>query len=68
MNLLVETPGRVVVAVEASKTAALKQTAGDIPLTHLGTTGGDALIINDVEISLDELRIAHTSTFQKLFG
>jgi phosphoribosylformylglycinamidine synthase len=68
MNLLVETPGRVVVAVEASKAAALKTTAGDIPLTYLGTTGGDALVINDVEISLDELRIAHTSTFQKLFG
>jgi phosphoribosylformylglycinamidine synthase len=68
MNLLVETPGRVVVAVEPAKVAALKKAAGAIPLTYLGTTGGDALVINDVEISLDELRIAHTSTFQKLFG
>jgi phosphoribosylformylglycinamidine synthase len=68
MNLLVETPGRVVVAVEASKATALKAAAGDIPLTYLGTTGGDALVINDVEISLAELRNAHTSTFQKLFG
>jgi len=68
MNLLVETPGRVVIAVEAAKAAALKQAAEDIPLTYLGITGGDALIINEVEILLDELRIAHTSTFQKLFG
>jgi phosphoribosylformylglycinamidine synthase len=68
MNLLVETPGRVVVAVEASKAAALKAAAGEIPLTYLGTTGGDALVINEVKISLDELRTAHTSTFQKLFG
>ena len=68
MNLLVETPGRVVVAVEASKAASLKAAVGDIPLTYLGTTGGDALVINDVEISLAELRTAHTSTFQKLFG
>ena len=68
LNLLVETPGRVVVAIEASKVAALKAAAGDIPLNHLGTTGGDALVINDVEISLAELRTAHTSTFQKLFG
>jgi phosphoribosylformylglycinamidine synthase len=68
MNLLVETPGRVVVAVEAAKAAVLKDAAGAIPLTYLGITGGDALIINEVEISLDELRIAHTSTFQKLFG
>jgi phosphoribosylformylglycinamidine synthase len=68
MNLLVETPGRVVVAVEPAKAAALTAAAGDIPLTYLGTTGGDALVINDVKISLDELRTAHTSTFQKLFG
>ncbi len=68
INLLVETPGRVVVAVEASKAAMLKEASGDIPLTYLGTTGGDSLIINDVEISLTELRTAHTSTFQKLFG
>jgi phosphoribosylformylglycinamidine synthase subunit PurL len=68
INLLVETPGRVVVAIEPAKAAALKAAAGDIALTHLGTTGGDALVINDVEISLAELRTAHTSTFQKLFG
>ena len=68
INLLVETPGRVVVAVEASKALMLKEAAGDIPLTYLGTTGGDSLIINDVEISLTELHTAHTSTFQKLFG
>ena len=68
INLLVETPGRVVVAIEPAKVAALKMAAGDIPLTHLGTTGGDALVINDVEISLAELRTAHTNTFQKLFG
>ena len=68
INLLVETPGRVVVAIEPAKAAALKTAAGDIPLTYLGTTGGDTLVINDVEISLAELRTAHTSTFQKLFG
>ena len=68
MNLLVETPGRVVVAIEPAKVAALKAAAGDIPLTYLGTTGGDALVVNDVEISLAQLRTAHTNTFQKLFG
>jgi phosphoribosylformylglycinamidine synthase len=68
INLLVETPGRVVVAIEPAKADALRGAAGDIPLTHLGTTGGGSLAINDVEISLAELRIAHTSTFQKLFG
>ena len=56
------------VAVEPSKVQALKDAAGNLPLTYLGTTGGDALVINDVNIPLEELRISHTSTFQKLFG
>ncbi|MFM9150963.1 MAG: phosphoribosylformylglycinamidine synthase II, partial [Candidatus Planktophila sp.] len=68
ITLLVETPGRVVVAIEPSKVQELKDAAGDLPLTYLGTTGGDALVINDVQIPLDELRTAYTSTFQKLFG
>ena len=68
VSLFVETPGRVVVAVEPGKVEALKKAAGDIPLTHLGATGGDALVVNDVVISLDELRKAHTATFEKLFG
>ena len=39
-----------------------------IPLSKLGTTGGDALVINDASIPLTELRTAHTETFKKLFG
>ena len=68
VSLFVETPGRVVVAVEPGKVEALKKAAGDIPLKHLGATGGDALVVNDVVILLDELRKAHTDTFEKLFG
>jgi phosphoribosylformylglycinamidine synthase len=68
VNLFVETPGRVVVAVEPGKVDALKKAAGSIPLTHLGVTGGDALAVNDTSISLNELRTAHTATFEKLFG
>jgi phosphoribosylformylglycinamidine synthase II len=68
--LVSETPGRVVVAVDPSQRTALKKEAAahDIALTHLGTTGGDKLVINGAEISLDELRIAHTQTLPKLFG
>jgi phosphoribosylformylglycinamidine synthase len=68
VSLFVETPGRVVVAVEPAQVASLKSAAGDIPLTYLGVTGGNALVVNDVSISLDELRKAHTATFEKLFG
>jgi len=68
--LISETPGRVVVAIDSSKANRLSELAKskDIKLYKIGTTGGDALVINDTVISLDELRKAHTETFTKLFG
>jgi phosphoribosylformylglycinamidine synthase len=68
--LISETPGRVVVAVDPSKAAALTALANrhSILITKIGTTGGDALEINSAKISLNELRQAHTSTFPRLFG
>ncbi len=70
ISLLSESPGRVIVAIEASKTDALSTLAAKyhIMLSKLGTTGGDSLIINEAVISLAELRTAHTATFPKLFG
>jgi len=68
--LLSETPGRVVVAVDVEKVSELQALAAkyDIALAQLGKTGGDSLVINDASISLDELHLAHTETFKKLFG
>ncbi|ASY16479.1 phosphoribosylformylglycinamidine synthase [Candidatus Planktophila sulfonica] len=70
LALLSETPGRVVVAIDPARTAALTSEAASqkIALTKIGTTGGDSLVINDAKISLVELRKAHTETFPKLFG
>ncbi len=70
LSLLSETPGRVVVAIDPSQTAALTNEAASqkIALTKIGTTGGDSLVINDAKISLVELRKAHSETFPKLFG
>jgi phosphoribosylformylglycinamidine synthase len=70
LSLLSETPGRVVVAIDPAQTAALTSEAASqkIALTKIGTTGGDSLVINDANISLVELRKAHTETFPKLFG
>ena len=70
MTLVSETPGRVAVAINVARSAELQALAKshDIPLMHIGTTGGDALVINDCAIALDELRKAHTETFKKLFG
>ena len=70
LTLLSETPGRVVVAIDPSQTAALTNEAASqkIALTKIGSTGGDSLVINDAKISLTELRTAHTETFPRLFG
>ncbi len=68
--LISESPGRVIVAINPSKAEALSALAAkyEIVLNKLGVTGGDLLTINSVVISLDELRLAHTSTFARLFG
>ncbi len=70
VELLSETPGRVIVAIEPSKKDALlaQATKAKISCTHIGTSGGDSLTINDSVISLSELRKAHTETFPRLFG
>jgi phosphoribosylformylglycinamidine synthase len=70
VSLISETPGRVLVAIDPSQTAQLEALAvkNSIAITKLGTTGGDALVINDAVIPLSELSHAHTSTFPRLFG
>ena len=70
IELLSESPGRVVIAIDSSSAQELIRLAEkySITLSKLGTTGGDSLIINDCIISLSELRTAHTSTFPTLFG
>ncbi len=68
--LLSESPGRVVVAVSPADGAnfAAMAKAHDISIVKIGSTGGDALTINDSVIPLNELRAAHTQTIPKLFG
>ena len=68
IELFSETPGRVIVAVKDE--SALKNLCDKyaIPATKLGHTGGDALKINDAQISLSELRAAYTETLPRLFG
>ena len=70
IELLSESPGRVVVAIDSSSALKLTGLAEkySITLSKLGTTGGDSLNINECVIPLSELRTAHTSTFPRLFG
>jgi len=70
VELLSETPGRVLVAIQESDTNAIVALAGkyQIPIYKIGTSGGTELIINETKISIEELLKAHTETFPKLFG
>ena len=70
MQLMVETPGRVVVAVTEANNSALVALAAkhNIPASKIGTTGGTHLVINGSDLSLAELAAAHEATFPKLFG
>ena len=70
MQLMVETPGRVVVAVTEANNSALIALAAkhNIPASKIGTTGGTHLVINGSDLSLAELAAAHEATFPKLFG
>ena len=68
--LFAETPGRILVSISPENLDSFTALAGvhEIVLHHLGTTGGDALVINDAVIPLAELSQAHTETFPRLFG
>jgi phosphoribosylformylglycinamidine synthase II len=70
MQLLAETPGRIIVAVDPSDSDAVFALAEkfQIPIARVGTTGGDELNINGAMIPIQELRRAHTETFPRLFG
>jgi phosphoribosylformylglycinamidine synthase II len=69
-GLLSETPGRVVVAVDPADAGAIMALAAkqEIEVTKIGTTGGSTLVINEVVIPLDELRVAFMETIPKLFA
>ncbi|MEJ0014131.1 MAG: phosphoribosylformylglycinamidine synthase subunit PurL [Actinomycetota bacterium] len=68
--LFVETPGRILIAVDSKNVAAIHSLSEkyEIPLHELGVSGGDSLTINDAVIPLTELRKAHTETLPRLFG
>ncbi|MCX6455658.1 MAG: phosphoribosylformylglycinamidine synthase subunit PurL [Actinobacteria bacterium] len=70
VELLSETPGRVLVAINESDTNAIVALAGkyQIPIYKIGKSGGTELVINETKISIEELSKAHTETFPKLFG
>lgn len=70
ISLFSETPGRVVLAIEAKDAALLHALAAKqgIDLQKLGATGGETLSINSAVLEIAELQDAFTQTFPKLFG
>ena len=68
VDLLSETPGRVLVAVKDGAKLEALCAKHSIAVAKIGETGGDSLVINDATISLTELRKAYTETLPKLFA
>ncbi|MGI8523202.1 MAG: AIR synthase-related protein, partial [Nocardioides sp.] len=69
--LFSESVARAVVTVSAADADALAYLADQhgVPLTRLGTTGGDALVVEgQFELPVDELREAWTRTLREVFG
>jgi phosphoribosylformylglycinamidine synthase len=67
--LLAESVARAVVTTADPAAVRAAAEAAGVPVTELGTTGGDALVLTDLfELSLDELRAAWTATLPALFG
>ena len=69
-DLFVETPGRVLVAIDSKNSDSLQALSNkyNIEITKLGITGGNSLKVNETEISIDELNKAFTETLPKLFA
>jgi phosphoribosylformylglycinamidine synthase subunit PurL len=65
-----ESPGRVIVTVPSTRVRAFAQLCADaeVPLTDIGTVGGDRLIVRGmVDLGLDEIRLAALGGLPRLF-
>jgi phosphoribosylformylglycinamidine synthase len=71
VQLFSESAGRCLVAVSPTQEAAFIElcTARGLPLTRLGSTGGDRLDLPELfTVPLTELRAAYEGTLPALFG
>jgi phosphoribosylformylglycinamidine synthase len=67
--LLAESVARAVVTTADPAAVRAAAAATGVPVTELGVTGGEALVLADLfELSLDELGAAWTATLPALFG
>jgi len=69
-GLFAETPGRILISVDSADVEQLNAlcVAHNVPMHRIGSTGGDALIVNGAIIDIPTLRDAHTKTFAGLFA
>ncbi|MCZ2823422.1 MULTISPECIES: phosphoribosylformylglycinamidine synthase subunit PurL [unclassified Modestobacter] len=68
-SLFGESVARVVLTTADPAAVRAAADAAGVPVTELGTTGGDALVLEGLlELPLDELRAAWTATLPALFG
>lgn len=71
VGLFSESAARAIVTVPAADVDELRALCArhDVPMTEIGTTGGDALVVEGAfDVPLDELRTAWTSTLPAALG
>ncbi len=71
VGLFAESAARAVLTVPAGELDEVRALAArhDVPLTEIGTTGGDALVVEGAfEVPLEELRAAWTATLPQALG
>jgi len=68
--LFAESVARAVVTAPADRVADLETSAATygVRVTRLGTTGGDSLVVGDIDLAVDELRAASERTLPALFA
>ena len=68
--LFAESVARAVVTVPADRVADLESSAATygVKVTRLGTTGGDSLVVGDLDLPVAELRAASDATLPALFA
>jgi phosphoribosylformylglycinamidine synthase len=57
---------RAIIEVKPENCAAFEATLGELKCEQIGTVGGNAIKINDVSMSMEQLQDNYFNTFQRV--
>ncbi|MDY0120916.1 MAG: phosphoribosylformylglycinamidine synthase subunit PurL [Sulfurimonas sp.] len=65
-DIFAESMSRAIIEVKPENCAAFEDMLGDLACEQIGTTGGQSIKVNDVEMSLADLQDNYFQTFQRV--